>query len=128
MTIILVEIEKSFCTEFTLFEKINLDLLQETKTINISFSKATKTRINTSMQIGKSRNKINFNIDDFIFFEKSDYSFLSGETQTSHYFVISKKQDFEAYKKYVLKLVEYVFTNILKLKLDTLTIKLEGKF
>ena len=63
MKISLVEIETPFFSGYTLFEKINLDLLQETKTINISFSKPTKTRISTSMQIGKSRNSINFNID-----------------------------------------------------------------
>lgn len=105
MEITLVEIEKPFFSSFTLFEKIDLDLLQEKKEINISFSKLTKTRISTSMQIGKSRNKINFNIDDFKLFEETNFSYVTSEKQTSHYFVISKKQDFEAYKKYVVKLV-----------------------
>jgi hypothetical protein len=128
MEIILVEKPTPMFRSFTLFADPKMSVLQETKTIVVSFHKKTKTRISTSLQIGDACNTINLQVDGFKLHESSEYSYLSSSRETPYYFVISKAQDFEAYKRYVKALIEKIVTEIFKVELDTLTIELEGKF
>lgn len=115
-------------TSFILCAEPKMSLLKETKTIVVSFSKQTKTRVSTSIQIGDACNTVNMKVDGFKLHEDSKFSYLSGKKEYHHYFVISKAQDFEAYKRYVKVLIEKIVTEIFKVELDTLTIELQGKF
>lgn len=128
MEIILVEKPTLMVRSFTLFADPKMSVLKETKTIVVSFHKKTKTRISTSLQIGDAYNSINLKVDGFKFHEGSEYNYLSSSRENPYYFVISKAQDFEAYKRYVKVLIEKIVTEIFKVELDTLTIELEGKF
>ena len=128
MEIILVEKPTPMVRSFTLFAEPKMSVLKETKTIVVSFHRKTKTRISTSLQIGDACNTINLKVDGFKLHESSEYNYLSSSRENSHYFVISKAQDFEAYKRYVKVLIEKIVTEIFKVELDTLTIELQGKF
>ena len=128
MEIILVEKPAPMVSSFTLFADPKMSVLKETKTIIVSFHKETKTRISTSLQIGDAGNTINLKVDGFKLHEGSRWSYATGKKETPHYFVISKAQDFEAYKRYVKVLIEKIVTEIFKVELDTLTIELQGKF
>ena len=128
MEIILVEKPSPMVSSFTLFADPKMSVLQETKTIVVSFNRETKTRISTSLQIGDACNTINLKVDGFKLHEGSRWSYATGKKETPYYFVISKAQDFEVYKRYVKVLIEKIVTEIFKVELDTLTIELEGKF
>jgi hypothetical protein len=84
----------------------------------------TKTRVSTSMQIGEACYKINFPIEGFKTFEKTEYNYFSGLEVTSYYFVLSKQQNLERYKEYVIEVVRQAIKTI-GVELDELTIKLE---
>ncbi len=127
MKINLVEVAPPMFSEFQMFAKPDFELLKEKKKVRVSFRKETKTRISTSMQFGQYRVKINFAIEGVKTHEETDFSFVSSERETSNYFVVSKKQDFNAYKDYVSKVIEKVIVNIFKVELDEITIELEGK-
>jgi hypothetical protein len=125
MKINLVEVEQPWVKSFTMFANPDLNLLKETKTVRVSSHNVTKTRISTDIQFGQYRCKINTPIEGFKTFESTEYNYFTGNKVTSHYFVKSKKQDFEAYKEYVKKLIEDVIKNYFKLELDEITIELE---
>jgi len=127
MKINLVEVDAPMFSEFQLFAEPNFEILKEKKKVRVSFRKQTKTRISTSMHFGQYRVKINFAIEGFKTHEETEFSFISSEKQTSNYFVVSKKQDFNAYKDYVSKVIEKVIVNIFKVELDEITIELEAK-
>jgi len=129
MKINLVEVPVPMVTEYNLISSPDKELLKEKKVIRISPNNHTKTRVSTQMQIGMSRNGINFAVEGFKTHEESQHSYFSGENQVSNYFVKSKKQDIEAYKEYVKKLVEIVLKDYLGVELDEVTIELEvGNF
>jgi len=125
MKINLVEVPTPMFTEFKLFGGVNKELLKEKKVVRVSPSHQTKTRIGTNMQIGGSRNGINFKVDGFKTFESSEYSYFTGETNIKHYFVKSKKQDIESYKEYVKEVVKMALIDYIGVELDEVTIELE---
>jgi len=129
MKINLVEVPTPMVTEYNLISSPDKAVLLEKKVIRISPNNHTKTRISTQMQIGMSRNGINFAVDGFKTHEESRHSYFSSENQVGNYFVKSKKQGIEAYKEYVKKLVEIVLRDYLNVQLDEVTIELEvGSF
>lgn len=129
MKINLIEVQTPQFTEFKIMGGINKELLKDTKIVRVSPHHHTKTRIGTSMQIGDSRNGINFEVEGFKTFESREHSYFTGNTDIKHYFVKSKKQDIEAYKEYVKKAVVIALTEYLGIELEEVTIELEvGKF
>jgi hypothetical protein len=129
MKINLIEVPKPMFTEYSLFASPDIELLKRTKVVRVSPSCHTKTRVYTNMQIGNSRNGINFQVEGFKTFEQREHSYFSGEIQVTNYFVKSKKQNIEAYKEYVKKVVEIAIREYLKVDLDEVTIELEvGNF
>ena len=127
MEIILKEVDRPMVTSFTMFAKPNLSLLSETKTVNVSFHFMTKTRISTSIQYGDYCVKINFEVGEIKQHRAEDMNYFSGNVQVSHYFVVSKKQNFEVYKQYVIELVKQSM-EIFEFETDVLIVNLEGKF
>jgi hypothetical protein len=127
MDIKIIEVPTPMFSEFTMYANIDIDKLKKEKTVRVRPHNETKTRISTSLQIGQSRNKINFAIEGFKTFEKTSFSYLSGNSETSHFFVKSKKQDLEAYKEYVKKVVEKALTEYIGVELDEVTIELESQ-
>lgn len=125
MKINLVEVPAPMFTEYSLCASPNKELLKETKRVRVSPRCHTKTRVYTNMQIGNSRNGINFVVEGFKTFEQREHSFISGDLQVTNYFLKSKKQDIEAYKEYVKKVVEIAIKEYLKVELDEVTIELE---
>ena len=129
MKINLIEVPTPMFTEFRMMGELNKELLKEKKVIRVSPHYHTKTRIGTSMQVGDSRNGINFEVEGFKTHESREHSYFTGNTTIKHYFVKSKKQDIEAYKEYVKKAVAIALTEYLGIELDEVTIELEvGKF
>lgn len=110
---------------FTMFAKIDTELLKETKTIRVSNRMETKTRVSTSIHIGEACYKVNWKIDGFKTFEKLEWNYFSGNQSENNYFVLSKKQGIEEYKEYVKKVIEFLVVEKLALELDEITIKLE---
>jgi hypothetical protein len=125
MKVNLIEVPTPMFTEFRMMGEVNKELLKETKTVRVSPHHHTKTRIGTSMQIGDSRNGINFEVEGFKTFESREHSYFTGEVNIKHYFVKSKKQNIEAYKEYVKKVVAIALTEYLGVELDEITIELE---
>lgn len=127
MDIKIIEVPTPQFTEFTMFAKIDVDKLKQDKVVRVIPRYETKTRISTSLKIGQAMNKINFAIEGFKTFEQTSFSYLSGETEVSNFFVKSKKQDFEAYKEYVKKVVEVALKDYIGVELDEVTIELESQ-
>jgi len=129
MKVNIIEVPTPQFSEFTMFEGINKEKLKETKTVRVIASHETKTRISTSMQIGQSRNGVNFAVEGFKTHESVEHSYFTSETSVKHYFVKSKKQGVEAYKEYVKKVVEDALKNYIGVELDEVTVELEvGNF
>ena len=126
MKINLIEVPTPMFKEFTLFSEPNLEVLKEKKIIRVCVHHETKTRISTDMQIGQCCRKINMPIEGFKTHSETYHSYVSGERNTSHYFVKSAKQGLEAYKEYVKKVIEKVIIEFFKLELDEITIELEA--
>ena len=129
MNIILKEVPSPSSYSYTLFSEPDFNLLKETKTVRVKPTFRTKTRISTSLQFGQFNNTVNFPIDGFKTHNEISHSFLSGDREVKDYFVVSKKQNLEAYKEYVKKVVEKVIKNYFHLEMDEITIELEsGRF
>jgi hypothetical protein len=124
MKIKLEIVPRKFIHGFTMFAKIDKELLRQTKMVEVETDLITKTRVSTKLQIGEANNRINFPIEGFKTFEKTEYNWASGFEETSYYFVLSKKQGLEQYKKYVIEVVKEAITTI-GVELDELTIRLE---
>jgi len=124
MEIKLEIVPRKMISGFTMFAQFNRELLKETKTVEVNSHLVTKTRVSTSMQIGEACMKINFVIDGFKTFEKTEYNYFSSKEVTSNYFVLSKQQNLERYKEYVIEAVRKSI-NLIGVDLDELTIKLE---
>lgn len=124
MNIILKEIEKPFCREFQMFGKIDADKLKETKTVTITTKDISKTRISVGMQIGNWYNSINLKVEGFKQFEETSFSYADYKKNTSYYFVKSKAQNYEAFKKYVIELVKQAFI-LIGIEMDSIIIELE---
>ena len=112
-------------TEFTLCASPNIELLKDKKVVRVSPNFHTKTRVYTNLQIGNSRNGINFAVEGFKTHEEVSRSYFSGDVEVTNYFVKSKTQNFEAYKEYVKKVVEIALRDYLNVELDEVTIELE---
>jgi len=125
MNINLIVVQKPAFVEYNLLGSINIEQLKKNKTVRISPSFHTKTRVSTVMQIGNNRNGINFPIDNFKTFESKEHSYFTSEVQTLNYFVKSKTQNFEAYKEYVKRVVEKALVEYINVELDEVTIELE---
>lgn len=125
MKITLIEVPTPQFTEFKMMGGINKGLLKEKKTVRVSPHYHTKTRIGTSMQVGDSRNGINFEVEGFKTFESREHSYFTGEVNIKHYFVKSKKQNIEMYKEYVKKVVVIALNEYLGVELDEVIIELE---
>ena len=126
MKVTIIEVPTPSVHEFTMFAEPNIEMVKETQKVRVQVSKETKTRIHTSLQIGMSTTGINFAVDGVKTAEKREHSYFTGNWSVYNFFVRSKKQDLEAYKKYVEAVVIDVITNVFHLELDELTIELES--
>lgn len=127
MIINLVEVPPPMFSEFQMFAEPDLELLKKEKKVRISVRHETKTRISTSMTLGKCCVRINFPIEGIKTHNEQGFSYISSAKESSNYFVKSAKQDLEVYKEYVKKVMEHIVKNIFKVELDELTIELEAK-
>ena len=82
----------------------------------------TKTRISTAIYVQKARQMagINYRIAGFKTHRQEDYNY-----DVKHYFVKSKKQDYEVYQKYVEEAVRMAMSS-LGVKIDRLVVEIES--
>lgn len=109
MKVNIIEVPTPMFSSFTMCAKPDFRKVIEDKSITVEVSPKTKTRISTSFKAGEASMRINWRIPGFKQHEQSDISFLDSERYTSHYFVKSKKQDFDSYKKYLTIVIEKLF-------------------
>lgn len=126
MNVNIVRVPTPMFHEFQMFAEPDLELLKETKKIRVSIRQYTKTRISTSMTLGKCCVRINFPIEGFKTHTEDSHSFVSSSKESSSYFVKSAKQTLEVYEEYLKKVVEHVVSDIFKLELDEITVELEA--
>lgn len=124
MNINIIEAPRPSVKSFTMFAKPDLGLLKQTKKVTCSIHRIGKTRVSVDMQIGNYCVKINSPVDGFKQFEKTEFNHFFGGYSTSHYFIVSKKQNFEVFKEYVKELVKIAMQKLC-VELDELTVELE---
>jgi len=112
------------CSSFTLCATPNIETLKETKTVTVEGSLITKTRVDTVLQIGNSRNGINLEVEGFKTDAIVEHSFLSNTPEYPYYFKKSKKQNVDSYKAYVKEVVKIAINDYLKVELDEVTVNL----
>ena len=126
MKVNIIEVPTPSVKSFTVFAEPNLNLLRETKTVRCSIHKSTNTRVSTDMQFGDYCVKINSPLEGYKQHADTQWNYFSGVKSTSYYFVKSKKQDFEVYKKYLETQVKIAIMK-LGVELDEITVELEGR-
>lgn len=100
----IIEIERPLSVTYTIGTSAkDIDI---TKPLIIEFSHETKTKIYSSLSIGTFRAGINLRIEGFKTFEKEKFNYFNCKTQQIFLFVKSKKQDYEAYKRYLIECVK----------------------
>jgi hypothetical protein len=124
MKINIISVPVREVVSFTMFCKPDLELLKQTKKIFCSIHRIGKTRISTSIQFGEYCVNVNIPIEGYKLFEYTEWHYFSGFRQTHHYFVISKKQNFEVYKEYLQKVITKAI-EYYHIELDELTVELE---
>ena len=117
-------IEQPSSNSFVLCADIDKDRLKEVKNVVIRGDFITKTRVNTTLQFGNSRQGVNFAIEGFKTDGVKEYSFFTHESSTCNYFKKSKKQGVEAYKEYVKEVVRVALTEYIRIDLDEVTVDL----
>lgn len=125
MKIEIVEVEEPICRSYGMFYDISKDEIQKTGVVRVVPEYITKTRIHTSLLVGQAMKGINLEVDGI----KTHRSVETGwypchYEDVRHYFVKSKKQDFETYKKYVQEVVR-IAMNLIGVELDELKVELE---
>lgn len=124
MKINIVLKERPMFTEHTLFAKPDINKLKETKTLTVNGSMITKTRVNTTMQIGSDNHGINFKVDGYKTDKVTEFSYFTGEYSYPEYFKKSKNQGIDSYKEYVKEVVKIALIDYLKVELDEVTVNL----
>ena len=110
---------------FTMLAKPDKELLKQTKTIIVRGQFISKTRINTTMQIGGSKNGINFEVKGYRSDAIEEHNYFEGGWTTYHYFKKLKAQGFKEYKEYVKKAVKIAVEEYMLIKgIDVLKVKL----
>jgi hypothetical protein len=123
MKINFIDVEPPMFSSFTVGQKPDFNIVKETKTITVEINSITKTRISTSFKIKECSMGINWEMDGYKQFEDNSFSFLDYERKKSHYFVKSKKQNFERYKEYVSEVLIKLLTGF-NVELDELNVRL----
>ena len=126
MNIIIKEVPSPSSYSYTLFADPDFNLLKETKTVRVKPMFRTKTRISTSLQFGQFNNTVNFDIEGFKTHNENSINMMTSERENKFFFVVSKKQNLEAYKEYVKKVVERAITQYFHLNMEEVTIELEA--
>ena len=121
MKITFIETPTPMVTSFTMFAEFPTSLLKDKKTLTITASHETKTRVSTSLSLGDHTSRINWKIEGIKTFEKSEWNYFSGTQNVSNYFVLNKAQGIEKYKEYISSIVTKLCE---KLEMDELTIYL----
>ena len=121
MKITFIDTPTPMITGFTLFAKFPTALLLEKKELTIVASHETKTRVNTSLSLGDHSSLINWEVEGFKTFEKSEMNYFSGSINTSNYFVLNKAQGKEKYKEYLTAILTKLCE---KLNIDELKVNL----
>jgi len=96
-------------TEFELMGKLDLSLVfLANEPIVITTSPMGKTMVNTSLQIKKTRVRVNWKLGDYKFHHKQEYNMFSHQKVDSYYFKNLKSQGIPEYKQYLEQLVREI--------------------
>ncbi len=121
MKVIINEVPSPSSFSFNVMERFPVDLLKQTKTLTVSTRLKTKTRVCTSLYIGSHSSLINDAIEGFKTHEHREPNYFCGGETVSHYFVKSKAQNLDSYKRYLEAVCQRYFAQF---GLDELTINL----
>jgi len=127
MEIIITEKQAPMFSSFQMFAEPDLNLLRQTKEVTVDIRKDTKTRLSTSLTFGNYKVHINLPVEGFKTHYKEEHSYLTSSVQRSYLFVISKKQNKEAYFEYLKALIKIVLTEYYKVELDTITVNVHSR-
>tara|TARA_Y100000004_G_scaffold197105_1_gene269772 strand:+ start:6039 stop:6431 length:393 start_codon:yes stop_codon:yes gene_type:complete len=86
---------------YAIFNDLDPKKIMEEGRVRVIPEYVTKTRIHTGLFDGQAMKGINFEVDGIKTHAAREWNALHNETYESNYFVKSKKQDYEVYKKYV---------------------------
>tara|TARA_R100000734_G_scaffold1869_2_gene1945 strand:- start:323 stop:706 length:384 start_codon:yes stop_codon:yes gene_type:complete len=123
MEIEIIEVPKPMIRQYGKW-KINVNKIREEGKVRVIPDFVTKTRISTCLQQGDVVLGIDFQVDGIKTYEDVHCSDLTHKIKEVHYFVKSKKQGFETYKKYVREVVKKAMS-ILGVEIDKLIVELE---
>lgn len=124
MKIELVEVQKPICRSYGLFTEMNPAKIIEDGKVRVIPEFVTKTRIYTSLNHGQAMKGINMEVDGIKTYRDVTWNNFTNEREEHHYFVKSKKQDYEVYKRYVEGVVIEAMS-ILGVEMDKLIVELE---
>lgn len=124
MKVTLNKVSSPMFTEFAVGERLDVQKLLESKKIVLDYSLKGKTRVSTSIQVGKWRAGANLTIGNYKFHTFEEINGLTGKYIEGGYFKITKKQNFEVYMEYIKELVEYIINSVFKVSMDEVEIEL----
>lgn len=128
MEIVINQVPTPMFNEFTVFEKLNTEKLIEEKKIIFIASNETKTRVHTSVKIGKAQKGVNWKVDGFKTHEKEHRNFFTYDVVLSNYFVVSKKQSINEYFDYIKGIINNLLDDNIKDKIDVLEVEFINRF
>lgn len=124
MEIEIIEVGKPMVRQYGMFTKIDGSKIKEDGKIRVIPEYVTKTRICTSLNHGNAMKGINMEVDGIKTYRDVSWNDFTNERQEHHYFVKSKKQDYETYKRYVREVVKEAMS-FLGVEMDKLIVELE---
>ena len=124
MEIEIIEVGKPWAREYGMFTEMNVSEIEEDGKVRVIPEFVTKTRIYTCLNHGKAMKGINWEVDGIKTYRDVSWNNFTNEREEHHYFVKSKKQDFETYKKYVREVVKEAMS-FLGVEMDKLIVELE---
>lgn len=119
MKINFVKIE-SASISFAIFKKPSAEVLKTTKKLRLSVGAYSKTTVHTSLIWDDACVSVNKAVEGFNTHKTSEFSYVSGGHNVSHYFKKTKKQGLEEYLKYVETILQTLFAD---LGIDELTVE-----
>ena len=124
MEIEIIEVGKPMARQYGIFTEMNVSKIKEDGKVRVIPEYVTKTRIYTCLNHGDAMVGINMEVDGIKTYRDVSWNHFTHEREEHHYFVKSKKQDYETYKKYVREVVKEAMS-LLGVEMDKLIVELE---
>jgi hypothetical protein len=124
MEVEIKEVGRPMGRSFGMFAELNKEKITEEGKIRVVAELVTKTRIHTALYDGCAIKGINHAVDGIKTHREERRSHFDGGSETLNYFVKSKKQDYEVYKRYV-EIVVNESMSLIGVDLEKIVVELE---